>query len=80
MDKHRTGLTTDAMTHDRQKCLNAGCNDYATKPIDRTKLLRTIAHYVSPAQTSEPTDLGSTEQSPTIVTDSATSHSYVSTP
>ncbi|MCE5269037.1 MAG: response regulator [Planctomycetaceae bacterium] len=39
-------LTAHAMTQDRQKCLDAGCNDYLPKPIDRRKLLEIVAQYM----------------------------------
>lgn len=44
-------LTANAMKEDRQACLDAGCTDYATKPLDGPALLQQIASYLKPLQT-----------------------------
>ena len=35
------------MDHDRSKCLNAGCNDFVTKPIQMDKLFKALGRYMT---------------------------------
>ena len=39
-------LTANAMDRDRSKCLNAGCNDFVTKPIKMEKLYKAMGRYL----------------------------------
>jgi CheY-like chemotaxis protein len=40
-------LTAHAMSHDRQRCLDAGCTDYATKPLEIATLQLMIRKYAT---------------------------------
>ena len=40
-------LTAHAMEGERQKCLQAGCDDFDTKPIEFKRLLEKINHWIA---------------------------------
>ena len=42
-------LTANAMQSDRERCIAAGCDDFASKPINRKALLMKIERYLKQA-------------------------------
>ena len=46
-------LTANTTPEDRARCLQAGCDDYLPKPIDRDKFFATLNRHLAPADTTE---------------------------
>jgi signal transduction histidine kinase/DNA-binding response OmpR family regulator len=43
-------MTANAMKGDREKCIEAGMNDYIAKPVDPEVLARMIEHFIGPPE------------------------------
>jgi len=47
-------ITAHAMQGDRDRCIEAGCDDYATKPIGRSKLIALLGQYLNQEKSDLP--------------------------
>jgi signal transduction histidine kinase/DNA-binding NarL/FixJ family response regulator len=50
-------LTAHAMADDREKCIRCGCSDYLSKPVDRARLIQTVARNLGLLKSAPPTEI-----------------------
>ena len=50
-------LTANAMEDDRKKCLEAGCNDFFTKPLDRIQLITACSEWITRSRPQPVSDI-----------------------
>ena len=62
-------MTANAMIGDREKCIDAGMNDYVTKPIDTSELFKTMSKWLKRSQKKEDIDTQSKKTVETRLTD-----------
>ena len=49
-------MTANVFAEDRNKCMQAGMNDFITKPIQQSKLLETLVHWLNPERSARGPD------------------------
>ena len=59
-------MTANAMAGDRQKCLDAGMDDYLPKPVTRSELERCIYHWWNPEQAQQEGAVGMEDEEPEL--------------
>ncbi|MEZ9198739.1 response regulator [Shewanella sp. 10N.286.54.B9] len=55
-------MTANAMSGDREKCLDAGMNDHIPKPINPQEVYRTLAKWIEPTGKELPQPINTVEQ------------------
>jgi HPt (histidine-containing phosphotransfer) domain-containing protein len=74
-------MTAHAMPGDRQRCLDAGMEDYITKPLDARKLFQVIEYWTTPLELRKTTGrLGTGQLKNPSVAKSPNSEPFISQP